>query len=970
MKDKVVIMAVILPKSNFGFLLLCCSLVFTILSRFTLTVTQTVTKHSNEYTETELHKTISVLQERLDSRLFTLHGGRQSHRDVLAELFFQIGLAHQFLSKRYASSKNLPFNETRILSNYHTAEAKSHYSICLRFNKDHVDAHVNLAMLSPPSIALQYLHRALVLSPSHLQCRINLGLHYHTVLQDYREAIRVFKDSIGYHPNSIDLHYNLAKSYAAVGQHNAAIYHYQRILSSIDENDLHSSINLAAVYHQQGDFFTALNFYRNALKAFTFQLSRRVRLADDAVLDEFVNCHIFVLNDWHTLPNPFHYDLGIMCNATNMTKMCNFCKEKIHSFLKDPYSKLLQLQNEVDLHYDLHLLFKNIGNALTQIGDFSRAMGYYYATLSLVHHEVSIFENDSCRNFLMNNVSKEKFHRINLTEDSRRRIRKACGSMYNLLIQAACHIFHSGRGGSFFSVWKWFDDLIWFIDEYQLNDGGDPSFLPFDTLGLPVDLEWRKRIAEKHAARFSVGATTNGSLHVVSSIAQRHTPAQPLVISFLSQDFTDHPTAHLVEGLFVNNRKFQSDRMPVQYLVYSYGKNDNSTCRHNIEQLVGGPSTQRGNFFDLSEADDETAIQSVRGIPHDDTSGCSSKTRNVSNCCYGGKQSDIVFDLQGFTFKGRPELVAARLAPIQVNYLVFPGTSGSATTDYIVGDKFVTPPEHAPFYTEKLALMPHSYQANYYKRYVNEESFIERGSEEWVSIRKREGLPTSRDVLVFANFNKQDKLEPMIFSSWMDILSQVSNSVLWLLEPTHTFQDDDGYKVVERNVLRQATVSGILCSDRIIFARRVTKAMHLYRMWAADLFLDTHLYGAHTSASDALITGLPVLTLVGETFSSRVGLSLLENIDAEFSSLLTSWSFDEYVTTAADFAKEMMSASATNETLLSLEVHQLRRRLFVRSHESHLFDDERYTKNFNRMARAMQEVYLVVGSRMHIIVID
>jgi hypothetical protein len=625
------------------------------------------------------------------------------------------------------------------------------------------------------------------------------------------------------------------------------------------------------------------------------------------------------------------------------------------------------------MHYDLHLLFKNIGNALTQIGDFSRAMGYYYATLSLVHHEISIFENDSCRNFLMSNVTKEKLTRLNLTEDSRRRINKACGSIYNLLIQVACHIFHSGRGGSYFSVWKWFDELIWFIDEYQLYGGEESSFLPFDTLGLPVHLEWRKKVAERHAARFSGSTTANEmdccSLHVMPSIAQPPLlPVQPLVVSFLSQDFTDHPTAHLVEGLFLNNRKFQYDMWPVQYLVYSYGKNDNSTSRKTIEQLVGGPSTQGGNFYDLSEADDDTAIKSVRGF-HDGTRGCTSRTLNVSKGCYGGKRSDILFDLQGFTFKGRPELVAARLAPIQVNFLVFPGTSGSATTDYIVGDKFVTPPEHASFYSEKLALMPHSYQANYYKRYVNLESFIERGSEEWVSIRKREGLPTSRDVLVFANFNKQDKFEPTMFSAWMEILSQVPNSVLWLLEPTHIFQDDDGYKVVERNVFRQATVSGI-SNDRIIFARRVTKAMHLYRMWAADLFLDTHLYGAHTSASDALITGLPVLTLVGETFSSRVGLSLLENIDREFSSFLTSWSVDEYVETAIDFAKEMLSANANNDTLTPLVVHQMRKRLFVRSQESHLFDDETYTRNFNRMARALQEVYLVVGSRMHVMVID
>jgi hypothetical protein len=113
--------------------------------------------------------------------------------------------------------------------------------------------------------------------------------------------------------------------------------------------------------------------------------------------------------------------------------------------------------------------------------------------------------------------------------------------------------------------------LIWFIDEYQLYGAEESSFLPFDTLGLPVHLEWRKRVAERHAARFSGSTTTNEmdccSLHVMPSIAQPQLPVQPLVVSFLSQDFTDHPTAHLVEGLFVKNRKFQADMLAVQYLV-------------------------------------------------------------------------------------------------------------------------------------------------------------------------------------------------------------------------------------------------------------------------------------------------------------------------------------------------------------------------------------------------------------------
>jgi predicted O-linked N-acetylglucosamine transferase (SPINDLY family) len=949
---------------------------FIVLFYIVASVRGTLTEKSNNLTVKQLHQAIVVFQERLSSHVFTLqpNGGRQLYRDIIADLFFQIGLANQLLSRRYSSPRYLSLNDLQSLSKYHTVEATTHYNICLKFKNDHIDASINLAMLSPPPIALHYLHKALEKSPSHLQCRINLGLLYQTVLHDYNEAIKVFTESISYHPYSIDLHYNLAKSYTAVGQHQAAIRHYQAILSSIDENNLHSWINLAVAYHQHGDLDTALNYYSSALKAISFHLNKTVVPTGEKVLHNFVNCHKLVLNNRHTLPNPFHYDLSDMLlkdYLNNSTKDNSLCRQIIHSFLNEVYTALLHLYPETELHHDLQLLFKNMGNAFAQIGDFSHAMGYHYAALSLVHHEISQLKNKACRFFLMDEVREKTFNRIILKEDYATQMNVECGSIYNLLIQVACHIFQSGRAGCYFSIWEWFDQLYWFIEIYQLYNGKESSFLPFDTLGLPVGLSWRKKVAERHAAHFrntkgnfsvTLNKTDCCNAHSFPPAPQQQLHVKPLVVSFLSQDFAEHPTAHLVEGLFVNNHKFQALRSSVHYRVYSYGKNDSSVCRKNIENLVGGLSSQGGNFFDLSRVDDDTAIQAIRGSLAD--SECTGKKLHSSKVCNDGKMSDIVYDLQGFTFKGRPELVAARLAPIQVNFLVFPGTSGSPTTDYIVGDKLVTPPEDAHHYTEKLALMPHSYQANYYHRYVKKnEAFVERGSEEWISIRQREGLPTSGEIFVLANFNKQDKLEPKIFSAWMDIMSQVPNSVLWLLEPSHHFKDDDGHKCAEKNVLSQAAIFGIW-NDRIIFARRVTKAMHLRRMWAADLFLDTHIYGAHTSASDALITGLPVLTLVGETFSSRVGLSLLENIGQEFSSILASWSVDEYIETAVDLAQGMLNSTKTKASLL----YQVRSRLFSRSNESYLFDDETYTKNFNRMSKALQEVYLVEGNRMHVIV--
>ena len=192
------------------------------------------------------------------------------------------------------------------------------------------------------------------------------------------------------------------------------------------------------------------------------------------------------------------------------------------------------------------------------------------------------------------------------------------------------------------------------------------------------------------------------------------------------------------------------------------------------------------------------------------------------------------------------------------------------------------------------------------------------------------------------------------------ILSRVPNSIIWLLEPSHRFRDDDGANCAVNNLLREFNAAEV-SKNRIVFAPRVAKALHLRRMLAADLFLDTYMYGAHSTASDALFVALPVLTLVGDTFTSRVGLSLLENVDKDLSAILVMRSVDDYISTAVNFAEGIINDASFPR--------KLRRKLFIETQKSKLFDDESYTKDFNRMSKALQEVYLMERSRMHVIVI-
>ena len=219
---------------------------------------------------------------------------------------------------------------------------------------------------------------------------------------------------------------------------------------------------------------------------------------------------------------------------------------------------------------------------------------------------------------------------------------------------------------------------------------------------------------------------------------------------------------------------------------------------------------------------------------------------------------------------------------------------GASYMDYLISDRTQTPGEYASFYREKLLLMPHSYQVNYYLPHwqpklhaewgefaqrMGTGTYDERGSGLQVSAersraREVEGLP--HKAFVFANFNKNDKLEPNVFGEWMAILRALPGSVLWLLES----QASKAFDMLKSNLRMEAAARGV-APHRILFAPRRSKKQHLARHWLADCFLDTHVYGAHSTATDALRGGVPVLTMTGRNFAGRVATGLLRSVNLD-----------------------------------------------------------------------------------------
>jgi predicted O-linked N-acetylglucosamine transferase (SPINDLY family) len=335
------------------------------------------------------------------------------------------------------------------------------------------------------------------------------------------------------------------------------------------------------------------------------------------------------------------------------------------------------------------------------------------------------------------------------------------------------------------------------------------------------------------------------------------TPGAKLKVAYLSADFHEHATAHLIAGLIE-----QHDRSRFEILAISYGPNDRTPMRARLEKAFD-------QFVDASSLSDHAIADMMRRA---------------------GVQ--IAVDLKGLTQGGRLGILAQRCAPVQVTYLGHPSTTGANYVDYLIADRVVIPEEHQPWYTERIVYLPDSYQVNDPRREISN-SILGRADV---------GLPDG--VLVYCCFNASYKISPVQFSSWMRVLHRVPGSVLWLLH------DNDA---AVRNLRAEATRNGI-DSERLVFAPRVPAAQHIARYRLADLFLDTLPVGAHTTASEALWAGLPVLTCLGQSFAGRVGASLLAA--AGLPELITT-QLTEYESLAVELAEKPESLRALRLRLAS-----------------------------------------------------
>ncbi|MFW8565550.1 tetratricopeptide repeat protein [Orrella sp. 11846] len=360
----------------------------------------------------------------------------------------------------------------------------------------------------------------------------------------------------------------------------------------------------------------------------------------------------------------------------------------------------------------------------------------------------------------------------------------------------------------------------WSRIEGRIRQGEMPCS-PIQLLNGSDDPELSKRLSQMYAKDMVKQPDLPPLSEVQQSLSSEFPKDdQKIRIGYFSSDFRDHPVATLIAGVLEDH-----DTQRFEVLGYALDAQNTSEMRSRI-----GRACQR--FFEVGAMSVTDLVEFVRG--HD---------------------LDIAIDLNGYTEGGRAAIFKARVAPLQISYLGYPGTSGDHFIDYTIADSFVIPAQMRTSWTEHVIYMPDSFQPNDDSRQVNADGLS----------RAQFGLP--QEAVVFCCFNKLYKLTPMVFESWMRILKRVPNSVLWLYSEDPVAQD---------NLKRQAQKQGV-DANRLVFAGRTEQyEQHLARYQLADLFLDTFPYGAHTTGSDALWAGLPVLTRTGRSFASCVGESMVQ----------------------------------------------------------------------------------------------
>ncbi len=629
------------------------------------------------------------------------------------------------------------------------------------------------------------------------------------------EAWDHWKKAISLKPDHIKLLNKLGSLARRLGYEVEAIKYFQQAIDK-DKNQPEPHFNLGNCYSSQGEWLMAIQSYTDsieckpdfiqaynnlaiALQKFG-QPEEAVRVIDTALKFNPSDALLRV-NKARALQAMFLSKAAIAYLRQSIDEMgANFeiltVLADIETTENEFASAAQHYLQAIEIKPDSQVVHNNYGNLLQAVGNQDEALKHYQKAIHINPDFYQALQN-IC-NIL--NGRKDYVQSLHYLEKVRQ-IKPTSPYLPGMYMNACLHTCN----------WKEWDNLVKGVvggiekGEKTVNPFPPLAFITQASLLTQSAVLWSKN---EYASR-----------QVLPEIGRKsRVRGQKIRVGYYSADLYTHATALLMAGVFESH-----DRNNFEWIAFSFGR----TQTDELSQRVRASFDQ---FIDVRMYSDRVVAQLSRemGI-------------------------DIAVDLKGFTQNTRAGIFVERAAPIQVNYLGFPGSMGAPFMDYIIADHVVIPDELKQHYTEAVVRLPYSYQANDSKRRIS----IDTPS------RSSQGLPDQGRVL--CSFNNNYKITPQIFDIWMRVLHQFSDCVLWLL------QDNP---IAAQNLKLEAEKRGI-DSKRLVFAPRMRNEDHLARHRLADLFVDTFPCNAHTTASDALWAGLPLVTCAGETFASRVAASLL-----------------------------------------------------------------------------------------------
>ena len=448
-------------------------------------------------------------------------------------------------------------------------------------------------------------------------------------------------------------------------------------------------------------------------------------------------------------------------------------------------------------------------------------------------------------------------------------------------------------------AWQEMEGMISKLDEFtkkSLDNGTKTLETPFASLARHIGPS--RNFAVARSWSYDIDRAISALKIDFSFDDRRLVKAEKIIVGYLSNDFRNHAMAHLTLGLYgLHNR----DEFKI--FCYSYGEDDGSYHSTRIRQDCD-------KFVD------------IRKLNHADAARRIYKDR-----------VDILVDLKGYLRGDRLEISAHRPAPIQVRYLGLPCTTGADFFNYIITDRIAMPEGHAQYYSENFAYLPHCYQINDHTQEIS--------NKEW----KRSDFGLPEDGFVFCSFNQGYKIGPVMFDVWMKILQQVPEGVLWL---------QGGNEITEKNLRKEAESRGVK-PTRLIFSKKLSKDQHLGRLRLADVALDTRIVNGIITTSDTLWAGVPVITLQGGSFASRISSSILTAIGLP--ELITQ-TLEEYELLAVDMARNPG------------KLQNIRQKIVENRLVEPLFDTPRFTRNLEKAYREMWKIFMAAESPRQIEIED